>query len=82
MIDNPLRSQLFGMNISVDPALDNVPRMQTSPEFAALMPAAFVDELNDWMLQFFGTHSPIYKLPGNRLVMGTKAYAMLQASLR
>ncbi|POR52780.1 hypothetical protein B0G62_10477 [Paraburkholderia eburnea] len=81
MIDNPLRGMLGGLDIAVNPMLDNVPRMQTSPKFAALMPPEFVAELNDWMLKFFGTESAVYRLPGNRLVMGTKAYAALQREL-
>ncbi|NIE67455.1 hypothetical protein [Burkholderia sp. Ax-1719] len=81
MIDNPLRGPIGGLDIAVNPALDNVPRMQTSPKFAALMPPEFVAELNDWMHQFFGTENLIYQLGANKFVMGPKNYALLRARL-
>lgn len=79
MIDNLLPNRLFGLDIVVDPALDDVPRMRVSESFAALMPPEFVADLNAWMLQRFGTENPIYRLAGYRVVMGTKAYAQLRA---
>ncbi|MBB2981773.1 hypothetical protein [Paraburkholderia tropica] len=78
MIESNLRNTLAGLDIVVNPALDDVPRMQVSASFAALMPPEFVADLNAWMLERFGTHSPMYRLPGNRIVMGVKAHAQLK----
>ncbi|WP_321968864.1 hypothetical protein [Paraburkholderia tropica] len=73
---------LYGLAIQVDPLLDNVPRMRVSARFAELMPPEFVADLNAWMLEFFGTESVMYRLPGGRVVMGEKAYRVLQEASR
>lgn len=38
---------LMGIEIVIDPAFDDVPRMQVSRRFAELMPDEFVLDLND-----------------------------------
>lgn len=77
MINSPL-GRFGGMDVLVHPHLDNVPRMTVSTRFAELMPPEFIADLNAWMLEFFGTQSVAYQLPGGKIAMGPKAWASLQ----
>lgn len=67
----------MGMRVIVDAALDDVPRMHVHPDFAALMPAEFVADLNSWMREFFGTANTVVKVGSNMLAVGPKTYAAL-----
>lgn len=72
-------SNLYGMKIHVNPMCDNVPRMTTSRRFAELMPPGFAEELNAWMLEFFGTHDVSYSIDGGRtLIVGPKTMEALR----
>ncbi|MFD1557067.1 hypothetical protein ACFSHT_15810 [Paraburkholderia silviterrae] len=77
-----LRSTLNGMQVIVNEQYDRVPRMHVSPSFAALMPQAFVDDLNAWMVEFFGTKREIYKIGDHTLVMGPETLARIKEQLR
>ena len=70
-----------GMRVIESPLCDNWPRMQLTPSFAALMPAAWAEETNQWMREFFGTESKAYVIGGDTLVLGPKAIAMLRRQL-
>ncbi len=67
----------MGMRVIVNPMLDDVPRMQTTPRFADLMPPEFTAELNAWMREFFGTTNDVIRLGQGAVVMGPKTYAAL-----
>ena len=71
---------IMGMDVVIDPYLDNLPRMTVSPKFAELMPDEFVAGLNSWMREFFGTESRVLMF-GNRMAMGPKALAAIKESL-
>ena len=73
-----LGQSLFGMRIIVDPLMDNFPKFQLSPSFAAMMPAAWVAEQNQWCREFFGTESKALALPDGSMVIGLKAAAELK----
>ncbi len=73
-------SEFMGMKVIVDHSLDDVPRMQLSPKFAANMPEQFVAETNAWMIEFFGRENRCYYLHGNTLVIGPKSYRAMQES--
>jgi hypothetical protein len=74
-------STLMGMKVLVDASLDDVPRMRTSPRFAELMPAAFVAELDAWMLEFFGKHNVVYGIGGHTLVVGPRTLRAMKEQL-
>lgn len=65
-------NELYGMKVYVNPDLDNVPKMTVNKRFAELMPQAFVDDLNAWMLDFFGTQSVMYQIGNHGIAMGPK----------
>lgn len=76
-IDN--YSSLFGVDIRVSPFCDDVPLMTPNPAFANLMPEEFVDELRDWMRQFFGTEDKIYSVDNGRtIICGPKTMRKLR----
>ena len=63
-----------GMDIILNPMLDEMPRMVVSPRFAALMPERFVNDLNAWMKDFFGVEGPRILSCDGRLYMGPKMF--------
>ena len=63
---------LFGMPVYVDPSLDNWPKFQLSPEFAAMMPPEWVSQTNQWCREFFGTESKAIVV-NRALLVGPKA---------
>lgn len=71
---------LHGMPCLINPMLDDVPRMTVSPSFAALMPADFVSDLNEWMIDFFGRENRIICLGGKTFVFGPKTLKALQGA--
>jgi len=69
----------LGMRIYVDGSLDNVPRMQLTPAFAANMPPGWVEETNKWMREFFGTENKIIAIENGRsVVMVPRTFARLK----
>ncbi|HGO6081856.1 TPA: hypothetical protein ACK3PA_006353 [Burkholderia cenocepacia] len=75
-------AHVFGaLRIIEDPTLDDLPKMTVSTRFAELMPVEFVNGLNAWMLEFFGTDNRIYQIGGDTLCMGPKSLAELQAQI-
>ncbi|CAE6811468.1 hypothetical protein R69746_05640 [Paraburkholderia aspalathi] len=72
---------LGGIDVQVSPLCDDVQRMHVSPAFAHLMPHEFVDDLNTWMLKFFGRHDVSYVIDNGRtLVVGPKTLEKLKAA--
>lgn len=69
---------LMGIEIVIDPAFDDVPRMQVSRRFAELMPDEFVLDLNDWMRRFFGTECRAIQAGDRTIAMGPKGYEALK----
>lgn len=71
---------LMGLKFIVNDELDNVPRAQLKHDFAKLMPAAFVQDCDAWLREFFGTESVMYATDSGRtVVLGPKAYARIKA---
>jgi hypothetical protein len=60
---------LFGIRFQESPYCDDVPRMQTNPDFAKLMPPEFVADLNAWMIKFFGRHDLVYAVDNGRTII-------------
>ena len=71
-----------GMRVIVNEKHDRVPRMRVAASFAALMPQEFVDDLNAWMVEFFGTTREIYRIGDHTLVMGPLSFAQLKEQIR
>lgn len=78
MFDHTFGS-LSGMEVIVDEQYDRVPRMVVSVKFAELMPPAFVEDLNNWMLDFFGTSREVYRIGPRTLVMGPSTLEQIKA---
>lgn len=72
---------LMGYRVLVNPMLDDVPRMRTSPRFAELMPVGFVAELNAWMLEFFGTEPIAITIDRNTIVVSEKTFRAMKEQL-
>lgn len=79
MIFDHTYGSLKGMDVLLDEKYDRVPRMMVSMEFAELMPPAFVEELNAWMVEFFGTTREIYRIGTRTLVMGPSMLEQIKA---
>ncbi|KVN30720.1 hypothetical protein WJ63_08030 [Burkholderia pyrrocinia] len=69
---------LTGIEIVIDPAFDDVPRMQVSRRFEELMPEDFVLDLNDWMRRFFGTECRAILIGDRAVAVGPKGYEALK----
>jgi hypothetical protein len=72
-------SSLFGVRIIESPLCANVPRMAVHPDFARLMPAEFVADLNGWMREFFGTADIMMRLGENTVAVSPKAATALRS---
>lgn len=73
-----LGQSLFGIPVYVYPSLDNWPKFQLSPEFAAMMPADWVAEQNQWCREFFGTESKAM-IVNRAVLVGPKGMQALRA---
>jgi hypothetical protein len=79
MIFDHTYGSLAGMQVIVDEKYDRVPRMMVSAKFAELMPPAFVEDLNDWMVEFFGTTREMYRVGTHTLVMGPRSFEQIKS---
>lgn len=79
MIFDHKYGSLSGMKVIVDEKYDRVPRMVVSARFAELMPPAFVEDLNGWMVEFFGTTRELYRIGTHTLVMGPRSLEQIKA---
>lgn len=64
---------ICGMEIILNPLLDDLPRMQLSPKARAVVTPEFAAEMDAWMREFFGTGDQVITTQG-RMFVGTKAY--------
>lgn len=74
-----LRAMAMGVDIVVNPMLDNVPRMTVSRRFAELMPPEFVAELNGWMREFFGVANQMVMIGDRTLAVGPNTLRAMEA---
>jgi len=64
----------------ISPLCESYPRMQLTPKFAAQMPTKWVEEFNQWMIEFFGMTEPkIYNVQspvtGERIIITSSKIA-------
>jgi len=72
------QAALAGLKVIVNPMLDNWPKFQLSPKFAAMMPPSWADETNQWMREFFGTESRVFKIGNHTLMVGPKVLEQMK----
>jgi hypothetical protein len=63
-----------GMAVHESCHISPLPRMQVSPEFARIQSPELVASTNAWMLEFFGTYSPIYILQDKDILVSPDNY--------
>ncbi|BCF88696.1 hypothetical protein [Paraburkholderia largidicola] len=68
-----------GVRIIESPLCADVPRMTVNPDFARLMPAQFVAELNSWMRKRFGTTDVMVRIDDRTVAMSPIAVAELRS---
>jgi hypothetical protein len=71
---------LMGLDVVVNPLLDNVPRMTVSTRLAELMPPEFVAELNAWMREFFGVTDQVVLIGDRALAVGPNTLRLMEAT--
>ncbi|MEX3914855.1 hypothetical protein AB4Y43_01225 [Paraburkholderia sp. BR10872] len=71
---------LHGLEVIINPMMDDQPRMTPSAEFRRLMTPEMVDDLEAWMLKRFGIENRFYVIEGRQLVCGPKGMAQVHAA--
>lgn len=61
---------IYGIPLVTSPFITPVPKLQISKDFEEYLEPEALEEFNAWLLDMFGTYSPIYILDGaNRIAM-------------
>ena len=71
---------LFGMNVMTSTLVKPVPVLQLSSDFTACT-EQFKYEMNQWLLDMFGTKDVMYVIDNNTLVMNNKMLDKLKQSI-
>jgi len=73
-------STLFGLGVMRSNIVQPVPALQLDPSFSACTDS-FKAEMNQWLLETFGTKEVMYVLNGNTVVMSPGILAEIDRTL-
>ena len=71
---------LFGMNVMTSTLVKPVPVLQLSPDFTACTDT-FKSEMNQWLLEMFGTKEVMYMLGKDTLALNHAMLAKIKQSI-